>query len=76
MVQVKKPGSTQKVPGIRSRTPLRLPQSRKQKCTPEQRFRMIQETAYLLAEKADFAGDSFEYWLAAEKEIDGKLAGR
>jgi len=39
---------------------------------PEQRYRMIQESAYFIAEKAGFSGDNVKYWLAAEKEINEK----
>jgi len=46
----------------------------KQGITPEQRYLMIQEAAYYRAEKAGFLGESAEHWLAAEKEIDAKLA--
>jgi len=42
--------------------------------TPEQRYRMIQESAYFIAEKAGFKGDNVKYWLAAEKEISEKFS--
>jgi hypothetical protein len=35
----------------------------------EKLFRMIQETAYLKAEKDGFAKDPTSYWLNAESEI-------
>ncbi len=39
--------------------------------TPEERYRMIAEAAYFLAEKRGFVGgDVAEDWLAAEAEID------
>jgi len=41
--------------------------------SPEQRYRMVQESAYYLAEKADFNGDNMEHWLAAEREINDRL---
>ncbi|WJW76109.1 DUF2934 domain-containing protein [Thiohalobacter sp. IOR34] len=44
--------------------------------TPEQRYQMIAEVAYLRAERQGFAGDPVEDWLAAEKEVDAGLAGR
>ena len=40
----------------------------------EQRFRWIQEAAYFRAEKAGFNCDQSECWLAAEAEIDARLA--
>ncbi len=44
--------------------------------TPEQRYRMVQEAAYFLAEKNGFAGRSEDYWTAAEAQIDAMLARR
>lgn len=35
----------------------------------DQRYRMIQENAYYLAERAGFNGDSMEHWLTAEREF-------
>lgn len=40
----------------------------------EQHYRMVEEAAYLKAEKAGFMGDSMQYWLAAEKEIKEKFS--
>ena len=43
----------------------------------EERRSMIAEAAYYLAERRDFKGeDSASDWLAAEAEIDNKLAKR
>ncbi len=41
--------------------------------TPEQRYLMVQEAAYYHAQKAGFAGDSTEHWLAAEREVEQRL---
>ena len=41
---------------------------------PEERFRMIAETAYAFAERQGFANDSVATWLIAEREIDARLA--
>jgi hypothetical protein len=41
-----------------------------------ERYKMIEVAAYYLAEKKGFAGHSADYWTAAEKEIDKKLAGK
>ncbi len=38
------------------------------------RLRMIEEAAYLKAEKEAFQGDPMQYWLAAETEIEVMLA--
>ncbi|HSI45502.1 MAG TPA: DUF2934 domain-containing protein [Methylophilus sp.] len=41
--------------------------------TSATRLQLIEETAYYIAEKNGFYGQSIEYWLAAEKEVDSKL---
>jgi hypothetical protein len=41
--------------------------------TPEQRQRMIEVSAYYLAEKNGFKGDGQQYWLQAEREVEAKL---
>jgi hypothetical protein len=40
----------------------------------EERFRWIQEAAYFKAEKEGFNCDPSECWLAAEAEVDARLA--
>lgn len=39
-----------------------------------ERYKMIEVAAYYMAEKHGFAGHAADYWIAAEKEIDKKLA--
>jgi len=39
-----------------------------------ERYKMIEVAAYYIAEKKGFSGNSTDYWTAAEKEIDKKLA--
>lgn len=39
-----------------------------------ERYKMIEVAAYYMAEKNGFAGHAADYWIAAEKEIDKKLA--
>lgn len=38
-----------------------------------ERAKMIEISAYLLAEKNGFRGDAKAYWLQAEKDVDAKL---
>lgn len=40
----------------------------------EVRYKIIQETAYLLAERDSFSGDPLSYWLEAEKIISNKAS--
>lgn len=44
--------------------------------SPEQRYRMVQEAAYFIAEKNGFVAGSLDYWIAAEAEIDAVLSGK
>lgn len=48
------------------------------KITAEERYKMIQEAAYYIAESKAFISNPAEDWAAAEAEIDAKLrlAGR
>lgn len=43
--------------------------------TPEQRYRMIQEAAYYVAERKGFVSNPAEDWAEAEAQIDAKLRG-
>ena len=42
--------------------------------SPEERYLLIQEAAYLRAEKEGFTCDPSECWLMAEAEVDSRLA--
>jgi len=45
--------------------------------SPDDRFRMIAETAYLKAEQRGFEGDkSMEDWLQAEAEVDARFSAQ
>ena len=41
--------------------------------SPEQRYRMVQASAYFLAEKDGFQGPAAHYWALAEREIAAQL---
>ena len=41
--------------------------------SPEQRYKMIEEAAYYIAERHGFNGDSSYFWTQAEEEINAKL---
>ncbi|WP_413293178.1 DUF2934 domain-containing protein [Bdellovibrio sp. HCB185ZH] len=47
----------------------------KQSVSPEERERMIKETAFYLAEREGFSADNQIYWLRAEEQIDKMLNG-
>jgi hypothetical protein len=43
--------------------------------SPEQRYKMVQDAAYFIAEKNGFKAGSMDYWIAAEVEITALLSG-
>jgi 2-polyprenyl-3-methyl-5-hydroxy-6-metoxy-1,4-benzoquinol methylase len=51
------------------------PATAKSALTPEQRYRMIQEAAYYIAERKGFVANPAEDWAEAEAQIDAKLRG-
>ena len=48
--------------------------AKKSAVTPEQRYKMIEEAAYYIAERHGFNGDSASFWSLAEAEINAKLS--
>jgi hypothetical protein len=49
------------------------PAGKAAKLTPEERYRMIEQAAYFIAERHGFQGDSEAFWVEAEKEVDARL---
>ncbi|MGD9611765.1 MAG: DUF2934 domain-containing protein [Kiritimatiellia bacterium] len=47
--------------------------AKKPELSPEQRYQMIQDAAYYIAERHGFSGDSAYFWSLAEAEINTKL---
>ena len=71
--------TTKKSNGETQKTPRRKAGTRKANngIKATERQRMIEEAAYFLAERRDFAGgDSVGDWLAAEAEVDSRLGGK
>ena len=52
---------------------LRSPRYAEPAPAPEQRYKMIEEAAYYIAERHGFSGDSAYFWSLAEAEINAKL---
>ncbi len=46
----------------------------KSSITPEQRYRMVAEAAYYIAERHGFLGDQAQDWIAAEAQIAALLS--
>jgi outer membrane biosynthesis protein TonB len=68
--EVSKPkaAKTAKAPSTKKST------TKKTSVTPEQRYRMIADAAYFLAERRGFAGGyEMQDWISAEFQIDAKL---
>jgi 2-polyprenyl-3-methyl-5-hydroxy-6-metoxy-1,4-benzoquinol methylase len=40
----------------------------------EERYKMIEQAAYYIAERSGFKADPKESWIVAEKEVDARLA--
>ena len=65
--------STQRPPRAR-KSPLEPAAPPRLKVTPEARYKLIAQSAYLRAERRGFApGHETEDWLAAEAEVDALL---
>jgi hypothetical protein len=47
---------------------------KKSALSPEQRYKMIEETAYFIAERHGFNGDSAYFWSLAEAEVNSRLS--
>jgi len=58
---------------MKTRKSARAKETAKKILTEEERFKLIEKEAYLLAEKNGFGGDPKAYWFAAEKEISEKF---
>jgi Protein of unknown function (DUF2934) len=76
---VKKASSTKtvavkKVAAVKKTTPKKTAPKKADPMSGFERYKMIEVAAYYIAEKNGFAGNTADYWAAAEKEIDKKLA--
>ena len=70
------PAAAMKAPAINATVTKAKPATTQKmvaKPTPEERYRIVETTAYFIAEQHGFNGRSDEYWAAAEREIASKL---
>ena len=51
----------------------KAPAAKKPEVTPEQRYKMVQDAAYFIAERHGFNGDSAYFWSLAEAEVSTRL---
>jgi hypothetical protein len=47
--------------------------TKSRKIGAEERYRMIEVAAYYLAENNSFQGNTLDYWIAAEMQVDAML---
>lgn len=86
MKEVKKPAAKKAAPKAKkavepvvetvkpaAKAPAKPVVSKKPEVSPEQRYRMIQDAAYFIAERHGFNGDSAYFWSLAEAEVNSRL---
>ena len=56
-----------------AKAPAKPAAAKKTEVSPEQRYRMIQDAAYFIAERHGFNGDSAYFWSLAEAEVSSRL---
>ena len=66
------PKAAAKKPVVKAAAPS-APAPKKPVISPEQRYKMIEEAAYYIAERHGFNGDSAYFWSLAEAEINSRL---
>lgn len=66
------PKAAAKKPVAKAAAPKAIP-PKKAGVSPEQRYKMIEEAAYYIAERHGFNGDSAYFWSLAEAEINSRL---
>jgi hypothetical protein len=64
----------QAVKQIAGKQPVKNKAEGQTRLSPEDRYRLIQESAYYMAEKAGFTGNNVDYWLAAEAEVNRRYS--
>jgi Protein of unknown function (DUF2934) len=86
----KKPATTVKKPAAKVSKPAAAPVAAKKPAvpakaapakapaalSPEQRYKMVQDAAYFIAERNGFKAGSMDYWIAAEAEITALLSSK
>ncbi|MFV1921422.1 MAG: DUF2934 domain-containing protein [Methylotenera sp.] len=68
----KKTTTTKKPAAKKTATKKDIPKARK--ISAEERYKMVEVAAYYIAEHHQFKGNAIDFWIAAEEEINKKLA--
>ena len=66
--------AVKKIAAVKKAAPKKTASKKAVSMSGFERYKMIEVAAYYIAEKNGFAGQSTDFWAAAEKEIDKKLA--
>ena len=74
MKEVKKPVAKKATPksAVKKAAPKAVVVPKKPQISPEERYKMIEQAAYFIAERHGFNGDSAYFWSLAEAEIDNR----
>ena len=67
------PKAAAKKPVVKAAAPS-APAPKKPVISPEQRYKMIEQAAYFIAERHGFNGDSAYFWSLAEAEVGNRLS--
>jgi DTW domain-containing protein YfiP len=68
----KKPAAT-KTPAAKTTT-AKTSTTKVRKISAEERYKMIEVAAYYIAEHNHFQGSAIDFWIAAEQEVNKKIA--
>jgi len=71
--------STSKKPAVKKATAAKTTSSKTntaktRKISAEERYKMIEVAAYYIAEHNHFQGNAIDFWIAAEEEVNKKIA--
>ncbi|MDR0994181.1 MAG: DUF2934 domain-containing protein [Verrucomicrobiota bacterium] len=70
------PKAAVKKPAVKKAAPKATPKAAAKKpvdLSPEERYRMVEEAAYFIAERHGFNGDTIYFWTLAEAEIRDQM---
>jgi hypothetical protein len=59
---------------VAAKAPAKVATMKTTELSPEQRYKMIEETAYYIAERHGFNGDSQYFWSLAVQEVEQRLS--
>lgn len=66
--------ATPKKPVAKKTTSTKTSAPKTRKISAEERYKMIEVAAYYIAEHNNFQGNAIDFWIAAEEEVNKKIA--